>query len=220
MITNLLQDLDKFHCRDKWKFCKNFINIREDRYGLTTIKDIDYFIDIGSCIGEVAYIAHKLLNPTKTIAIEPSLMTFQCLKKNIGHIPNIYLENKAIYNQSNTNLSLILNKKNIGQNTTVESKINESQQVKSITLNDIFIFYDIKQESNIFIKIDCEGAERFILDNPLLKVCQRISIEIHERNSLVKNLCDSWFSRILESHTIIKGKRYIGKNYEIIFQKK
>ena len=221
MMQNIIKELERFYCQDSWKFCKKFANIRNDTYGLTLIDKIDYFIDVGSCLGEVAYVAHKTLHPIKTIAIEPSHNTFECLQKNIGYLPGVFLENKAIYDSSDTLLKIIPNPNNIGQNFILNSQIDEYCSVESISLNDICIKYGIDHfKDQIFIKIDCEGSEIFILNNPILFHCQQISIEIHERKKEIKNLCDIWYDKILDTHKIIKGARHIGKNYEIIFQKK
>jgi FkbM family methyltransferase len=222
IYDDIIKNLKNFHCQDSWKFCKNFANIRNDAYGLRLVNDkIDYFIDIGSCLGEVAYTAYQLLRPNKIIAIEPAHNTFECLKKNIGHLPNTFLENKAIYHSSGTLLNLILNPYNIGENLVINTQIEEYPVVESISFDDILIKYNINYlKDRLFIKIDCEGSEIFILNNPKLFYCQQLSIEIHERRKEVKSLCDMWYEKILQTHKIIKGKRCVGKNYEIIFQKK
>lgn len=220
IYDDILLDLQQFHCQELWKFCKNFSNIRNDNYGLKLIDNIDYFIDIGSCLGEVAFTAHKLYNPTKIIAVEASSKNFQCLSNNIGNLDNIILYNKAIYHTDNVLVQLIEDINNIGQNKINDYLISDTNLVESITIDNIFDKHNIDMRSRIFIKIDCEGSEKYLLNNPLLLECKQISIEIHERYKDVKKICDLFYKKILQSHIIVKGNRKIGKNYEIIFQKK
>lgn len=220
MNKEILTSLNKFKGQSYWKFCKQFQNIHNDNYGLCLANSVDYFIDIGSCIGEVAYAAHKILKPIKTIAVEPSVKTFNFLKQNIGDIDTISLDNRAIYHTSNMVLCINEHPNNIGQNFISNHIIKNMDSCLSVTLEDLIIQHEVDLNSNIFIKIDCEGAEIFILDNPIIYQCQQISAEIHERQKDVKLFCDSWYEKITQTHNIIKGQRYRGKNYEIVFQKK
>lgn len=213
----IIKELQNFVCKKQWKYCRNFDSIKKDIYGLQLMDSIDYVIDIGSCLGEVAYVANKIHQPIKTVAIEASPITFNCLKTNIGHISNIVLYNRAIYHTSNILLDVYINNDNIGENKIGQTD-STNLKVNSLSLEDLFVKENINLEKNIFIKIDCEGSEKFILNSPILKQCNQISIEIHERDKEVKNICDLWYPEILQTHKIVRGQRSIGKNYEIILQ--
>jgi FkbM family methyltransferase len=221
MMDNILKNLQSFDGQDRWKYCSNFRNVRKDNYGLREVSDIDYFIDIGSCLGEISYMAHVLYNKPMIIAIEPCRTTFDFLKKNIGYLSNIYLENKGIYKESNKLLWLSHNIKNIGANQINEkSELINGETIETITLEDLFIKYNINLNSNIFLKIDCEGCEQFLFHEPVIKYCLQISMEIHEKLINNKQICDNWFNQIRDTHKIIKGNRKIGHKYEIIFKRK
>lgn len=149
----------------------------------------DVILDIGANCGVFSVLA-KFSNPKcKLIAIEPGKDTYQKLKSNLELFPNTTIDNSALGdgsslyffdgNASYCNLFYKENENTLQQNT---------YKVDSFTLPTIFQKYDIDiDKMKYFIKMDCEGGERFLLNDTkceeIIRKSIQLSIEVHFSNS-------------------------------------
>jgi FkbM family methyltransferase len=124
------------------------------------IKENDIIIDAGANIGAFTIPAAKLVGSKGAIiSIEPEKTNFSILKENVelNNLNNVILINKALYNESNINLNISGN--------GVMAKIDKSEKdnfIKSITLNDIVLEYNIRPK---IMKMDIEGSELYAMES-------------------------------------------------------
>ena len=161
-----------------------------DCYDIRKFKpwEITTFLDIGANKGEVTLLA-KALNPTaKVISLEPCKETFEKLQINMKQWLRMGIK---CYNVAFGDGSLLYLKKGsfsgINRFHTAEEmdnlEIEETESIESKTLRQIFDDYKIKEDEPFIIKMDCEGGERFLLNNDesisVIKKSQCCSIEVH-----------------------------------------
>jgi len=137
------------------------------------------FIQIGTNNGNDNFrklvIQHK---PSKVILVEPNYSLFDIITEHYKDIPNVYIENKAIYYNSNSEISLYIpktNANNIAANGCGYCDAHYSlvpmndwgdalQEIKtdSITFDDLCIKYNIRSKID-YLQIDTEGFDTEIL---------------------------------------------------------
>lgn len=159
--------------------------INTDSYNIKSIdfKPGDVVIDIGANIGMLSIFLAKRYPFLKIYAFEPANLNYNNFLKNIeinGVEPNtITVEKLAVTGDART-VTLGFNTTNSGGSGLVEygfkgkgfiSK-DEDKDIKSITLDQIFEKYDIKNVK--LLKIDCEGSEFEILKNCKKKNLKKI----------------------------------------------
>lgn len=154
----------------------------KDVYDLKSCKKIpDIIIDIGANIGFFSIYARMHYPIARIVAIEPCKETYNYLLQNTQGL-NIETYNMALGN----NEKLYLNYKiSTGCNMfdeKTESKTNEYCDSKS--LDKIFEILKIDINKSIyFIKVDCEGGEKYLLNNEkideIIKKSIQFSMEIH-----------------------------------------
>jgi len=140
---------------------------RYDCYDLRKFKpgDIDVFIDIGANVGSTSLQA-KVLNPTaRIISFEPDKEIFKWLK-NI-EIWGLECHNIALGNGSPMCCHI---RGGSGEHRFYSDDEKDwwpedSYTIESKTTKQIFEDYDVSLDKNYIIKIDCEGGERFWLQN-------------------------------------------------------
>jgi FkbM family methyltransferase len=122
------------------------------------------YIDIGAWIGPHAIPAS--FNSKEVICFEPDKVAREELLKNIqcNSITNMYVEDKAVSIHS----SISLGASELGESITRDSCTENSFEVKCMTVNDIFDRYQLTPESISIIKIDIEGHEAELLQDPFL----------------------------------------------------
>ncbi len=153
------------------------------------------FIDVGANQGCTSILASKVLNNDKNdgvvIAFEPSQSSYKLMKKNIdlNICKNIFTFNKAISSEKS---ELYLDESDIENSGA--SHISEKGNpivASTITVDDI---RKISKHKNIYVKIDTEGYEMFVLQGlkDLFKenLIRKILIEIDETN-LIRYGCNS-----------------------------
>jgi FkbM family methyltransferase len=203
---------------------------RYDCYDLRKFRpgDIDVFLDIGAQIGSTTVMA-KLLNPTaRIIAIEPCKESFDTLRKQVW--------GAECYNVAlgpGTPMCFIKGK-NSGLNRFVDE--NEKQWwpngdnieggnilVESKTLEQLFVDYQIPWKQNYIIKLDCEGGERYLLQEEDAVYCVRHStqtvLELHFGFGGTFEQWRDWLALFKDTHELLVGdwefgvkiKRYIYK---------
>lgn len=143
----------------------------------------DYIVDIGANVGIFSLFSSMRHVNAKVFAYEPCKETFEDLIKNVGFIPNVECVNMALgdgedlffYDTEWSGCNLFFKDEEMAKNLTYE--------INSCTLDSIFSNNDISVDNNYFIKIDCEGGERFLLDDKkaidIIKDSCGSGIEVH-----------------------------------------
>jgi FkbM family methyltransferase len=134
------------------------------------------FVDIGANIGAFSICARKVAPFARIIAFEPHPGLFDCLKKNTEGF-NIETHNIAL--GDGTPVSCTMDQQGTG---CTQFGNDEKGIVQSMGLSQIFKEFDVKLP-DVFLKIDCEGGERVLLDNPAaLEIVNSVNImalELH-----------------------------------------
>jgi len=184
--------------------------------------EIDYFLDIGANVGTVTLLA-KALNPkAKVIGIEPAKDTFEILKNNIKPWENtgIELYNIALGDGNPMNFhrkgkagcegNRFYNKK---ENKKWDHSFTQEYTIESKTIKQIFEDYNIDTKKSYIMKIDCEGGERFLLQqeedfNYYVKNSVQVLLEIHRGfgGGGSYDQWNDWLKRIKDTHDIKIGK--------------
>jgi FkbM family methyltransferase len=167
---------------------KDFNNIfkevvNKDTYMIRDIKrDIDFVIDIGANIGVFSLYSRIMFPDARIIAIEPEKTNFVHLTENLK---GLYVDCENAACGDGRELYFRNNGSNCGQYTFEDKPIDEkSLMVRSISLKDIFKKYNFKTDKNYIIKSDCEGGERFLLNDykDIIGKCKHFCMEIHFPN--------------------------------------
>jgi len=142
----------------------------------------DYIIDIGANVGVFANYAHMRHPEAKVFCYEPHKETFDRLSEKM-FMDNVICKNEALgdgsylvcHNTEYPDCNLFFKKG--------ESELEQSYSIPSRSLSDIFKQNSISLESDYYIKIDCEGGERFLLDDKesisVIKKSCGTGIEVH-----------------------------------------
>ena len=153
--------------------------ITDNCYKLNDIHVKDKFvIDIGANIGVFSLLAASM-GAKKVFSVEPIGYTFNELCSNINKskLRNIFPMKNVVSNVANEFINISL-QNDIGHNSLyLSSGITET--VHTTTLSDILSKCD---SDDVFLKIDCEGAEYDILLNTSdsdMKKISRIAMELH-----------------------------------------
>ena len=205
LISNIEDDNDTFiitfsknykvvvrnHNHSDYDVFKQIFNFEEYKMVLSFLKlnlsntDEDVILlDCGANVGYTTIYFSKEYQFTKIFCIEPSSSNVKILKKNILKLKNsnsIHVLQNAISGQENLYFDLESNFRD-GLDWSITTSINKNGSVKGITINEIV------NKNNIgtitLLKIDIEGAERFIFEDTsdlsFLSITKIIAIEIHD----------------------------------------
>lgn len=127
------------------------------------IKEGDTVLDLGANIGYYALIFAKLVGETgKVFAFEPEPTNFDLLKKNVelNGYKNVVLIQKAVLNKKGKVKFYIRDDNKIGSSIYNREDSDKCITVESISLDEYFKDYSGKID---FIKVDVEGAEKYVL---------------------------------------------------------
>lgn len=153
----------------------------QDSYGIEDFKpdEIDTFLDIGANVGLISLCARFHYRRARIFALEPCAYTFKFLTENTEYF-NIHKYRIALGNGDM--FYLYEPKISVGESFCQKWRKKETDRCQSMRINDILKKFNLPTEAT-FVKIDCEGAEAYIMeDDPsLLKKCKRIAIETHTR---------------------------------------
>ena len=180
------------------------------------LKNESVLIDAGANVGYTTMFFSHFLNFKKIICIEPSIENVKILNENIKSLHNynaIIVYQRALTNSLNLNFSLDTSFRD-QKDWSITTTENELGDIKGITINEIIQKHNLKEIT--VLKIDIEGAERFIFtkdsDLDFLKIVKILAIEIHDefniRGEINEILIDNNFM-IFESGELTIG---INKN--------
>ena len=137
------------------------------------------YIDIGSWIGMTIFYAAEL-GVKKMYGIEANPLSFKLVQENcmLNKITqNVQLDNICISNIDNKMIGF--GGLNGEENTSSASNMRGNcWQVLSKTLSTYLLEKHLSKSSNLFIKIDIEGAEEFILED-LLKLASNQDVVVY-----------------------------------------
>lgn len=150
-------------------------------------------IDAGANIGLTSLFFFKDFPNTNFFCIEPDKSNLEIALNNFNNnnIKNYKIYNKALTEDSKKSYSIDRSFRD-GLDWAISVYEDSSGIIESITINDIIIENNLTEIS--FLKIDIEGAERFLFEKEdnltFLKVTKIISIEIHDefndRNKIIE----------------------------------
>jgi len=138
----------------------------------------DYILDIGSNIGSFSILSGILHRSASVFSIEPSPENYKNLKNNINLHKNIKIKSYALADDESMPFKEDFN--SLGRHLTKNEKGDIFIPTK--TLRQIIDDCNIDLSKKICFKCDCEGGERFLLDQKstnILKKFYHIGMEIH-----------------------------------------
>ena len=164
----------------------------DDEYKLLiqTIKakeiNINIIVDLGANIGLSAIYFCNIFENSKIYAVEPDSQNFKQLRLNISNKKNIFTENVAIWSEKIDLIENLAKPFKGGEDwskTFIPSdQFNNGTKIKGITIHELMTKYHLTTID--LLKIDIEGAERFIFDKKnnlsFLTQTKVIAIEIHD----------------------------------------
>lgn len=218
-----LQDKLELYVRDEnhsdYSVFQQIFNFEEYKTVLSLLKLNNFeggsvLIDCGANVGYTTVYFSEKFPFDKIFCIEPSLSNIEALKKNIGKLENadrIDVIHRALSGNINESFDLRSDFRD-GLDWSFSTEINENGNIKGITINEIVIKNNLDRIT--LLKIDIEGAERFIfkdnVDLSFLSITKIIAIEIHDEFQIREEIYS-----ILKKHNFIlfeTGELTIGMN--------
>jgi FkbM family methyltransferase len=181
-------------------------NAQRAGYGEIVVKDcyrmnrwsnnfFDNIIDIGASMGIFVQYSHMRHYNAKIFAYEPCKEAFNHMVRDNHYFKNVTYVNEALgdgddlifYDTGWYTVNLFFKK----NETDMTANSPETYSINSRTLSQIFDMNNINKEDKNFIKIDCEGGERFLIDDDksidIIKSSHGASIEIHFQTASEKD---------------------------------
>lgn len=182
------------------------------------INDDDFImIDAGANVGYTSVYFANHYKKGLIIGIEPSLENFNVYKENVKKVEGIEIlgYQKALSHLKGIKYDIDRSFRD-GKDWSISTNETENGIIEGITIQELI---DERKINNVtLLKIDIEGAERFIfnLDNDVsfLKIVKVIAIEIHDEYN-----CRNTILEILKKHNFMlmeTGELTIGVNLDLI----
>jgi len=181
---------------------------RYDTYSLRKYgpKSIDHFLDIGGCVGCTSLL-FKTIDPyAKISSIEPCFEDYEKLER-LGRDWGFRTYNFALGDGK----PMCFERKRRGAHKFYAEEDKQLWPVvpeffaDSKTITEIFDFLQIG--GRYIVKVDCEGGERFILNDeksiPLIKGAIQFNIELHRLGGTL-NEWSGWFDKFKTTHQLYK----------------
>jgi len=184
--------------------CKNIWIYDEYNFRRFKPGDIDYYLDIGGCIGTSAVMFKVLVPGAKVISVEPCKEDFEVLKVAAGTW-NIDCHNIALGDGK----PMCFHHRRQGSHrlySETEKKWwpKDSYMVESMTFSNMFKKFKVK--GRYVIKVDTEGGERFLLDDndavDIIKGSVQFNFEYHFGIGGPKKQWDKWFKNFSDTHNM------------------
>lgn len=194
-----------------------FKELRRNAYGFKNIRHdtIMNMVDIGANVGIISILA-RLLNPRMNIvAVEPHIKTYEQLVSNVENL-GIKTLNGALGNGETFYLTK-QGKKDVCNKFSVKDEVKDdiSLEVQSYRIQDIFKMYNFNPD-NTLLKMDCEGAESFMVGDveseKILRKTKIIIMEAHNSHKVKLDEFIDWFIKNMwATHNIIidKGRKLV-----------
>jgi FkbM family methyltransferase len=166
--------------------------IIKDIYKVHWIKDgaLDFVFDIGANIGLFSVMMRARHPRARIVAVEPAIDARVYLRLNVQAL-NIDIVEKAIGDGNPLNMK---SRGHILDTIFTPLEQNGGYAVESIKLKTLMDMYGCKSSNNYLIKLNCEGGETFLLNDPesieILKNAYQVSMQAHYRS--VKTPFEEW----------------------------
>lgn len=151
---------------------------------LNKIEESSVLIDCGANVGYTTVYFSQKFTFDKIFCIEPSFSNIEVLKRNIVKLENadrIDVMHRALSGNINESFDLKSDFRD-GLDWSFSTELNKNGNIKGVTINELVVQNNLK--SITLLKIDIEGAERFIfrynVDLSFLSITKIIAIEIHD----------------------------------------
>jgi FkbM family methyltransferase len=130
------------------------------------------FIDIGAWQGPISLVAQQYSK--QCLCFEPDTLAYTYLKHNVqlNGFTNIVCENVAVSAKPKLNIGAAV----LGDGVTSFTKLDNSIECKTISIQKIFEKYKLTADDVSVIKIDIEGYECELLKDPFLKT---LNVNMH-----------------------------------------
>lgn len=186
----------------------NMMNLNQD------FEKEKIIIDAGANVGYTSIFFSSYLDSAKIFGIEPSYDNLQIFEKNKNFLKkpeNIRTYHRALSDKSSKTFKIQRDFRD-KMDWAITTKEDNDGEIKGITINEIIQDNNLKYIS--LLKIDIEGAERFIFkrnnDLSFLNKTQIIAIEIHDEFQVRQDIYD--ILRTKEFFIFEAGETTIGVN--------
>lgn len=209
----ILQNDEKLYCRDENHSDYSVFNqmfIKEEYSTVSSILNSNeefnsngsILIDAGANVGFASLYLSQKKSFNKIFCIEPSKSNFEILKKNALSLNTktdvILLENALAAGENES--FVIENNFRDGKDWSLTTSHSENGEVQGVTINEIIRDYSLEEIT--LLKIDIEGAERFIFEETanlsFLDMTKIIVIEIHDEFNIRQDI-----------YKILKNKNFL-----------
>jgi FkbM family methyltransferase len=202
-----------------------------------TLKEGDYFLDIGANIGLFSLYAAEKVGPSgKVIAFEPAPDTFQKLSENvqINNFANVELHNLGVSDQV-AKIPFFVSQNGYDAWNSFGNLTNKSQTIATEVdvkpLDNLLSTIDVAKIK--LVKIDVEGWEKFVLlggeqffraQNPLVMMeftestCFEVGYMVQELYDIMETYGYRWYE--LKNGKLIPHKKQIHYPYNNLIAKK
>lgn len=171
---------------------------------------IDYYIDLGANHGLVYNsLIFNGWSFKKSILLEPLEYNFDILKQNVLASDVVSL-NKMCFGIDDQPQQLSFFKSNSSGATQFAYSDGAGDTTSSATLQMLVDTYNI-DSSKVLLKIDCEGAEKYLLANDNLEVAKRCPYITGEFHTGTKTFIDMLYTHMKKTHSLT----YKGLNFFI-----
>lgn len=203
--------------------CRKLIyrELKDDEYYLRRMPKniVNNFIDIGANVGLIS-IFIKFLNPNANVlAIEPHPKIYNDLVSNVA---GLGIKTKQVALGNGEPFYLFKERKTDLCNSFIDVK-TDGPAIQSQTLNQI-VEESKFPTKDLYLKIDCEGAERFILNDDLtrklLKDLPFLVLELHPKNGTSPKEEYTKFHEMLHLTHIETNIHHSDKTINLIYIKK
>lgn len=182
-------------------------------YESFVVRDLNaVIIDAGANIGAASFY-FKLFNPNiPLIAIEPDKSNLEVLKMNLSHFSGITILNAGLHSDSGIGLEIENPEAGHMGFRLIQ---NDSAEVKSVSLNQLVLDFNIKKIG--LAKIDIEGGEQQVFSRHYdwLSICDYLVIELHDHYA--PEASDSLVRALAKQHVRLKWR---GENLICYFKNK
>lgn len=222
-----LRDKLELYVRDEnhsdYGVFQQIFNFEEYKTVLSLLKlnkmgESSVLIDCGANVGYTTVYFSQKFTFDKIFCIEPSFSNIEALKKNIVKLENadrIDVMHRALSDNINESFDLRSDFRD-GLDWSFSTAVNENGNIKGVTINEIVIQNNL--DSITMLKIDIEGAERFIfkdnVDLSFLSITKIIAIEIHDEFQIREKI----YSMLKKNnfHLFESGELTIGINTKLL----
>ena len=187
-----------------------------DTYDLRkyTPGSIDYFLDIGGCVGTTAVLFKALVPQAKVISIEPCKEDFDTMSRVAGFW-GVRCHQLALGDGKPMCFEF---RRQGGHRLYTEAEKKwwpeNSYMVGSKTLPELFSYFNL--QGRYLIKVDTEGGERFLLDDAgaidIIRGSVQFNMEYHRGFGGKPECWREWFRNFIETHNLFRRTKKPGLN--------